>query len=87
MDPDRTIVSFAGTALVDTTCAFGDCNRLRGLPASYLDTAVIAPQESRVVFIDFSFESLDDAPKALLHRITGTGAQSPAFGEPGPIRT
>ena len=85
MDPDRTIVSFAGTALVDTTCSFGDCNRLRGLPASYLDTAVIAPQESRVVFIDFSFASLDDVPQALLHRVTGIAAQSPAFGEPGPI--
>ncbi|KAA9152078.1 M23 family metallopeptidase [Microbacterium lushaniae] len=84
-DPTRTVASFSGTALVDPTCTFGDCNRLRDLPAGYIDSAVIPPQESRVFFVDFALDSLDDAPAALLHRISGTGALSPAFGEPGAI--
>lgn len=84
-DQKRVIASFSGTSLIDPDCSFGDCNRLRGLPAKYIDSAEIPPQESRVVFVDFTFDSLDDAPKALLHRITGTGANSPAFGVPAKI--
>ncbi|MCR2810904.1 MULTISPECIES: M23 family metallopeptidase [unclassified Microbacterium] len=84
-DPAKIVASFSGTALIDPTCAFGDCNRLRDLPAGYIDSATVPPQESRVVFIDFAFDSLDRAPAALLHRIVGTGALSPAFGAPGPI--
>ncbi|MCR2819215.1 M23 family metallopeptidase [Microbacterium sp. zg.Y1090] len=82
-DPERTIASFSGAALVDPSCTFGECNRLRGLPAGYIDSAVIPPQTSRVVFIDFTVDSLDSLPPVLLHRIAGTGALSPAFGEPG----
>lgn len=85
LKPTKIIASFSGAALVDTTCTFGDCNRLRSLPAGYVDTAVIAPQESRVLFIDFTLDSLDDVPTALLHHLYGTGAASPAFGTPGPI--
>ncbi|MFN3340125.1 MAG: M23 family metallopeptidase [Dietzia sp.] len=84
-DPTRIIASFSGTALVDPDCVFGDCNRLRDLPAGYVDSAAIPPQESRVLFIDFRFDSLDEAPEAVLHHLYGTGAASPAFGEPGPI--
>ena len=84
-DPTRIVASFSGTALIDPTCTFGDCNRLRNLPAGYLDTATVPPQESRAVFIDFAVDSLDQMPDALLHRIAGTGAVSPAFGAPGPI--
>lgn len=85
LDPERVVASFSGAALVDAICTFGDCNRLRSLPAGYIDSTEIAPQESRVIFIDFVFESLDELPGALLHRITGTGATSPAFGSQGPI--
>lgn len=80
LDPKRVVASFSGTSLVDPACSFGDCNRLRGLPAKYLESAEVPPQESRVVFIDFTFDSLEDAPKALLHHLYGTGANSPAFG-------
>lgn len=82
-DPDSIVASFSGTALIDPDCLFGECNRLRDLPAGYIDSAVIPPQTSRVVFIDFTLDSLDQLPPALLHRISGTGALSPAFGEPG----
>lgn len=84
-DEKRVFASFSGKSLVDPNCSFGDCNRLRGLPATYLDSAEIPPQESRVVFVDFALDSLDEAPKALLHRVTGTGANSPAFGVPAKI--
>lgn len=84
-DPTKVIASFSGTALVDPNCDFGDCNRLRDLPAGTVDNTAIPPQESRILFIDFVLDSLDDAPKALLHHLYGTGAASPAFGQPGPI--
>ncbi|MDV8002017.1 M23 family metallopeptidase [Rhodococcus sp. IEGM 1408] len=84
-DPTRVIATFSGSALVDPTCVFGDCNRLRDLPAGYVDSDSIPPQESRVLFIDFSFNALDEAPKAVAHHLYGTGAASPAFGEPVPI--
>ncbi|MFS4489568.1 M23 family metallopeptidase [Dietzia kunjamensis] len=84
-DPSKVIASFSAAELVDPDCVFGDCNRLRDLPAGYVDTAQIPPQESRVVFIDFTLDSLDQAPDAVLHHLYGTGAASPAFGEPGPI--
>lgn len=84
-DPRKVVVSFSGTALVDPNCSFGDCNRLRDLPAGYVDSPEIPPQETRVLFIDFAFDSLEDAPKALLHHLYGTGAASPAFGTSGPI--
>ncbi|PTM87951.1 M23 family metallopeptidase [Dietzia psychralcaliphila] len=84
-DPTKVLASFSGSALIDPECDFGDCNRLRGLPAGVIDSAEIPPQESRVVFIDFALDSLDQAPEAVLHHVYGTGAASPAFGEPGPI--
>ncbi len=84
-DPARVIASFADGSLVDPACGYGDCNRLRTLPAHDTDSAVIPPQESRVLFVDFSLDSLDDAPPVLMHHLYGTGAASPAFGEPGPI--
>lgn len=81
-DPKAVITSFSGTQLVDANCTLGDCNRLRGLPAGYIDSATIPAQESRVLFIDFTLDSRDDVPSALLHRLHVTGANSPAFGEP-----
>ncbi|WP_241988995.1 M23 family metallopeptidase [Leucobacter luti] len=79
-DPTRVLASFSGDALVDTSCAYGDCNRLRDLPAGYVDSAEIPPQESRVIFVDFTLDAPGDVPPVLLHRLTGTGADSPAFG-------
>lgn len=84
-DTDSVVASFSGPALVDPDCGYGDCNRLRSLPSATVDNTTIPPQQSRALYIDFSVESLDDLPQALLHRVYGTGATSPAFGEPGPI--
>ncbi|MBP1325736.1 murein DD-endopeptidase MepM/ murein hydrolase activator NlpD [Leucobacter exalbidus] len=84
-NPKTVIASFAGKALIDPTCVYGDCNRLRSLPASTVESATIPPQESRVLFIDFAVDTKDDVPATLLHRFTGTGANSPAFGKPSDI--
>lgn len=84
-DPTEVIASFTGAQLVDPDCDFGDCNRLRSLPSGVTESPEIPPQESRVVFIDFTLDSPEQAPAVLMHRLSGTGAVSPAFGEPEPI--
>lgn len=80
-DRSRVLASFAGTVLVDPECVYGNCNRLRTLPSSPAPDTAITPQESRVLLVDFSFDSMDDAPKAVLHRMYVTGAASPAAKE------
>lgn len=76
--PTTVIDSYSGTRLVnpDSGC-LGDCNRLRPLPHKVTDTTEIGPQESRVVFIDFAFDSADQAPKAVLHHVYATAAENP----------
>jgi len=81
-EPTRVLASFSGTALVDPTCPFGDCNRLRQLTSQPVKDAVIAPGEGRALYVDFTFDSLDAAPKALLHHLYGTGRATLAL-EPG----
>ncbi|WP_237341114.1 M23 family metallopeptidase [Williamsia soli] len=84
-EPDNVIATFAGAALVDPTCSYGNCNRLQNVPNGVVDTAVIPPRTSRILFLDYTFDSLDDVPKAVLHHVYGTGANSPASREPAPI--
>lgn len=84
-DPTRVIASFTGTQLVSTSADHGDANRLRTLPAGLATTADIAPQESRALFVDFTFDSLEDAPKVVLHHLYGTGSPAPPAKEPAPI--
>jgi hypothetical protein len=47
--------------------------------------ATLAQDESRVVFVELGFDRRADVPEALVHRLTGTGAGSPAAREPSPI--
>jgi hypothetical protein len=56
-DSTKVIASFADNQLVDPTCGFGDCNRLRALPSALVQDTVIPPQEARVLFVDFAFDS------------------------------
>lgn len=75
--PSTVIDSYSGTRLVDPSCTYGDCSRLRTLPHAAAKSNEIGPQESRVVFIDFAFDSLDQAPRAVFHHFYGTAAQNP----------
>ena len=84
-DPDTVVASFTGTQLVDPTCAYGDCNRFRLLPSSDAEDTNMAPQESRVLMLDLEFDSLADAPKAVLHHLYGTGQAAPPAEEPTPV--
>ena len=83
--PKRVIASYSGTKFVDPTCDYGDCNRLRNLPSAPAADNVIPPQESRVLFVDFAFDSLDRAPKAVLHHLFAQGAVNPGSSSPAPI--
>ena len=80
--PSRVIASFAGKQLVDPACPFGDCNRLRALPAVPVKSTVIPPQQARLVFVDFAFGSLDEAPAYVLHHLFIEGATSPVVTKP-----
>ena len=76
------IDSYSGTRFIDADCPVGDCNRLRMLPHQIATSTVIPPQESRVLFIDFTVDSPDQAPKAVMHHLYGTAAQNPGSEEP-----
>ncbi len=80
--PTTVITSLAGTQLVDPNCPVGDCNRLRRLPSSPSDSNVIPSQESRILLIDFVFDSLDEAPKAVVHHLYAQAAANPGPGDP-----
>ncbi len=83
--PLTVITSVAGKQLVDPDCAVGDCNRLRLLPSRPAPDNVIPPQETRALLIDWSFDSLDQAPKAVLHHLYATGGANPGTQTPVPV--
>src|SRR6476659_1532090 len=84
-DATTVVASFAGKQLVDPTCGFGDCNRLRALPSAPVKDAVIPPQEGRVLFVDFVLDSLAAAPKYVMHHLFIDGAASPVTNSPVPV--
>lgn len=83
-DPNRVIVSYTGKALVDPDCPVGDCNRLRRLPSAPAADTTIPTQESRALYVDFTADSPQAAPRAVLHRFRGTGAANPGSSAPTP---
>ncbi len=85
LDPAKVLASLSGARLVDPTCLAGDCNRLRRLPSTDAPDSAIPPQESRAVLVDIAFDSLAEAPRAVLHHVYGTGAASPPASTPTPI--
>lgn len=82
--PTKVLASFSGTGLVDPTCPFGNCNRLRELTSQPVTDTAIAPGDSRALYVDFTFASLAAAPKAVLHHIYGTGRDT-LTPQPGPL--
>ncbi|WP_293324962.1 M23 family metallopeptidase [Mycobacterium sp.] len=76
-DPTKVLVTFSGNQLVDPACNYGDCNRLRLLPADPAPDATIPSQASRALLLDFTFDTLAQFPKAVMLRLHGSGAPSP----------
>lgn len=71
------ITSIAGDEFVDPACGYGDCNRLRNLTGRSIDDVVIPPLEGRVLFVDFAFDSLEEAPDSVLHHLFAQAAAGP----------
>lgn len=85
--PTTVIASFSGTQLVDSDCnPPGDCKRLRRLPHAVTASNEIAGQESRALFLDFAFDTADQAPTAVLHHVYAMASNKPSSKEPiGPV--
>lgn len=72
-DPTQVVASYSGTQLVDPSCPYGDCNRLRYIYSGPVTDTSIPIHESRLLYVDFAFDSLDDAPQTVLHHVYLTG--------------
>ncbi|HEX8934109.1 MAG TPA: peptidoglycan DD-metalloendopeptidase family protein [Pseudonocardiaceae bacterium] len=81
----KVLATFSNKQLVDPACNFGDCNRLRALPAMPVTDTVIPPQQARVLFVDYSFSSPREAPKYVMHHLHFDGAVSPVTTTAGPV--
>lgn len=87
-DHNKVLASFTGPALVDPACNYGNCNRLRLVPAAPAPDVTIPPQSARSLLIDFRLDNLSDFPKAVMLRLHGTGVTNPgASSQPSPIDT
>ncbi|MGA7053052.1 MAG: M23 family metallopeptidase [Mycobacterium sp.] len=87
-DPTKVLVSFSGKQLVDPSCNYGDCNRLRLLSQVPSPDNFIPPQGSRALLLDFALDTSAQFPKAVMLRLHGTGANNPgASTPPNPIDT
>ncbi len=86
-DPKKVIASFAAKQLVDPTCNYGNCNRLRQLTQAPSPDNSIPPQTARTLLLDFTLDTLARFPKAVMLRLHGTGATSPSAKDPSPIDT
>lgn len=86
-DPKKVLAQFPGPTLVDPTCDYGNCNRLRLLPAAVATDLTIPSQESRSLLIDFKQDNLSDFPKAVMLRLHGVGVFRPGSTDPGPFDT
>ena len=84
-NPGTVLASYSGTALVAPDCPYGDCNRLRRLPSSPATDTAFGAQEARALLVDFTVDSPQSAPKAVVHHLYGTGAVNPVPG-PGRLR-
>lgn len=84
-DPSVVIASFTGQQLIDPTCAYGDCNRLRVLPSSPATATSLPAQASAALLLDFTFDTLEEAPASVLHHIYGSAKPSPPAQAAAPV--
>jgi hypothetical protein len=76
-DRNRVLVSIAGNELV---------KRLRTLDAQPVKDARIEPNGGRVLFIELTSNSLNQAPKVVLHRLDVMRGESPADAYPSRLQ-
>src|SRR5262249_4913088 len=84
-DPTKVIASFSAKQLVDPSCNYGNCNRLRQLTQAPSPDNSIPAQTARTLLLDFTLETLAQFPKAVMLRLHGTGANSPGAKNPTPF--
>ncbi|HEU0287304.1 MAG TPA: M23 family metallopeptidase [Nocardioidaceae bacterium] len=75
-DRDRVITRFQGSRLVES---------MRTLAPSPVENTTIEPNGSRLLFVDLTFDSLDEVPQTLIHRFRLLGAANPGSTEPTPL--
>lgn len=90
IDPSRVVATFDEASLAakdPRSCKDADCGVLRTLKAfgGRVASSEIAPNASLMMYVTYSFGSLDEAPKVVLHRLSLLGANSPAPGDPVPV--
>ncbi|HEX4017028.1 MAG TPA: hypothetical protein VHX15_09855 [Frankiaceae bacterium] len=83
--PTKVIVSYSGKNLVDPSCVYGNCNRLRYIYSGPVTNASIPAHESRLFYVDFAFDSLAAAPKNVLHHVYLTGKKTLTSRDLGPF--
>ncbi|MFJ5546393.1 M23 family metallopeptidase [Streptomyces sp. NPDC093225] len=83
--PDTVVATLSSRQLVDPDCTYGACNLLRVLPSSNATDTVMAPGQSRALMVDLTFDSLDQAPAEVMHRLFLTGQAAPPATKPSPI--
>jgi hypothetical protein len=85
-DPTKVFASYSGAQLaVDPPCTDGECNRLRALPSQPITSTALAPNEARSLLIDFTVDTVAEAPKAVLHHVFITGAPGPPHTGSAPV--
>jgi hypothetical protein len=85
VDPAKVVAAYSGAQLVDPNCEYGDCARLQQLPQGTVTSTDIPAQESRAIYVDYTFDTPEQAPKAVLHHFYGTGAVRPGRGDPAAV--
>ncbi len=75
-NPSRVIAAISGDELL---------RRFRTLAARPVSDAGIEPNGGRVLFIELTCDSLEQAPKTVLHRVSLLGAANPVATEPSPL--
>jgi len=81
--PLRVLASYSGSSLVAASCdGSAVCNRLRSLWAASVADPVIAPSESRLLYVDFALDTRAQVPHKVLHRLSATMAHLPGARDP-----
>ncbi|HLH21931.1 MAG TPA: M23 family metallopeptidase [Chloroflexota bacterium] len=75
-NPSRVVRTLAGPDLAAA---------MTNLDVRPADGTALGPNESRLVFIELTFDDEGEIPAAIAHRFTGTGAANPGAQEPSPL--